>query len=52
MNQTFVRKIGVVGLKSHSVVIPVEIIRELKLRKGQHVQISVENNKIIIEKWY
>ena len=36
--------------KSLKVTIPKEIVEQLKLRKGEHIWMSTDNNHIIIEK--
>ena len=47
-----VRKITVTGAsKSYSLTLPKDIIRKLKWRKGQRVNIAMEGKKIIIADW-
>ncbi|MFH1582961.1 MAG: AbrB/MazE/SpoVT family DNA-binding domain-containing protein [Candidatus Falkowbacteria bacterium] len=47
----YIRKITRVGKRSLSVVIPAEIINELKIREKQKVVVRRSGKKIIIEDW-
>jgi len=47
----YIRKITRVGRRSLSVVIPAEIVDELKIREKQKVVVSRSGGKIIIEDW-
>jgi len=46
-----IRKLTKVGRSSLSVIIPLEIVQELKLRERQKVVIKKSGKKIIIEDW-
>jgi antitoxin component of MazEF toxin-antitoxin module len=45
-----IRRITVVGKRSLAIVIPAEIVKNLKLKKGQALKIATGNNFIIITK--
>lgn len=47
----FIRKITRVGRRSLSVVIPAEIIKELKIREKQKMTLRRSGKKIIVEDW-
>ena len=49
--EELVRKITRVGKRSLSVVIPSEIVEELKLKEKQKMVFKVERKKIIITDW-
>ncbi|MFO0971652.1 MAG: AbrB/MazE/SpoVT family DNA-binding domain-containing protein [Candidatus Saccharimonadales bacterium] len=49
-DQTSRRKLGVVGAKTFSVSIPIEIIRQLKLKKGQELIVRRVGETIVIER--
>ena len=44
------RKISKIG-NSYAVTIPIEIARELKIRKGQKVVVKKRGNEIVITDW-
>ena len=47
----YIRKVTRVGKRSLSVVIPAEIIKELKIREKQKLVVRRSGKKIIIEDW-
>jgi len=47
----FIRKVTRVGKRSLSVVIPAEIVDELKIREKQKVFVRRSGKKIVIEDW-
>jgi antitoxin component of MazEF toxin-antitoxin module len=47
----YIRKITRVGKRSLSVVIPAEIVGELKIKERQKVVVKRSGKKIIIEDW-
>lgn len=47
----FIRKATRVGQGSIAVVIPKEIVDELKIRERQKLNVSLRGKKIIIEDW-
>ena len=49
-DQTGHRKLSLVGAKSFAVSIPIDIIRQLKLKKGDDLIVRRAGHKIIIEK--
>jgi len=51
MPKSYIRKVTRVGKRSLSVVIPAEIIDELKIREKQKLTIKRSGKKIIIEDW-
>ncbi len=51
MAKEFVRKVTRVGKRSLSVVIPAEIVDELRIREKQKLSIRRSGKKIIIEDW-
>jgi len=46
-----IRKLTKVGRSSISIIIPIEIVQELKLRERQKMVIRKSGKKIIIEDW-
>ena len=46
----YIRKVTRVGKRSLSVVIPAEIVKELKIREKQKLVLKQSGKKIIIEK--
>ena len=51
MIKKFIRKVTRVGRRSLSIVIPSEIVSELKIRERQKLTIRRSGEKIIIEDW-
>lgn len=49
-DQTSKRRLGLVGAKTYAVSIPIEIVRQLKLKKGDALIVRRVSNKIVIEK--
>ena len=49
--QKYIRKVTRVGKRSLSVVIPSEIVNDLKIRERQKLIIKRSGKKIIIEDW-
>ena len=49
-DQTTKRRLNMVGKKSYAVSIPIDIIRQLKLKKGDLVIVRRIGQKIIIER--
>ncbi len=49
-DQTSKRYLNMVGAKSYAVSIPIEIIRQLKLKKGDQLTVRRFGEKIIIER--
>lgn len=47
----YIRKVTRVGKRSLSVVIPAEIVDELKIREKQKLVIKRSGKKIVIEDW-
>lgn len=47
----YIRKITRVGKRSLSVVVPAEIVKELKIRERQKVVLYRRGKKIIIKDW-
>jgi len=47
----YIRKVTRVGKRSLSVVIPAEIVKELKIREKQKLVLKKSGKKIIIEDW-
>ena len=47
----YIRKVTRQGKRSLSVVIPAEIIKELKIREKQKLTVKRSGKKIIIEDW-
>ncbi len=47
----YIRKVTRVGKRSLSVVIPAEIVDELKIREKQKVTVCRSGKKVIIEDW-
>ena len=46
-----IRKLTRVGRSSLSVIIPAEIVQELKLRERQKVVVKKSGKKVVIEDW-
>ena len=51
MTKKYVRKVTRVGKRSLSVVIPAEIIRELKIREKQKLVLTRRGQGILITDW-
>ncbi|MDA3840763.1 MAG: hypothetical protein PF572_06805 [Patescibacteria group bacterium] len=51
MIKKYIRKVTRVGQRSLSVVIPADIVSELKIRERQKLTIRRSGKKIIIEDW-
>lgn len=51
MKQKYIRKVTRVGKRSLSIVIPSEIVQELKIREKQKLIIRKSGQKIVIEDW-
>jgi antitoxin component of MazEF toxin-antitoxin module len=51
MIKKYIRKVTRVGKRSLSVVIPAEIVDELKIREKQKLTLRRSGEKIIIEDW-
>jgi antitoxin component of MazEF toxin-antitoxin module len=51
MNEKYVRKITRVGKRSLAVVIPAEIVDELKLKEKQKMAITTKDKSIIVKDW-
>ncbi len=51
MLKKYIRKVTRVGRRSLSVVIPSEIVRELKIKERQKLTIKKHGRKIVIEDW-
>ncbi|MEO8863254.1 MAG: AbrB/MazE/SpoVT family DNA-binding domain-containing protein [Candidatus Saccharimonadales bacterium] len=49
-DQTSKRRLSMVGNKTFAVSIPIDIIRQLKLLKGDELMVRRIGNKIVIEK--
>ncbi len=49
--QKYIRKVTRVGKRSLSVVIPAEIVDELKIKERQKLVVKRSGKKIIIEDW-
>lgn len=49
--KNYVRKVTRVGERSLSVIIPAEIVDELKIRERQKLTIRRRGKKIIIQDW-
>lgn len=49
-DQTSRRKIAMVGSKTYSISIPIELVRQLQLNKGDTVIVRRTGERIIIEK--
>lgn len=47
----YTRKVTIVGKRSLAVVIPAEIVDELKIRERQKLLIKRRGDKIVIEDW-
>ena len=44
------RKVAQIGNSSYQIVIPKDMVKSLKLGKGDYVQLALEDNKIIISR--
>ena len=51
MAKKYIRKVTRVGKRSLSVVIPADIVAELKIRERQKVVVKRSGKKIIISDW-
>lgn len=51
MEQKYVRKVTRVGKRSLSIVIPSELVSELKIREKQKMVIKKSGKKLVIEDW-
>lgn len=51
MEQKYVRKVTRVGKRSLSIVIPAELVDELKIREKQKLVIRKSGKKLVIEDW-
>jgi antitoxin component of MazEF toxin-antitoxin module len=49
--KTYERKLTKVGQRSLAIVIPAEIVDELKLRERQKLLVRREGQRIVIEDW-
>lgn len=49
--EKYVRKVTRVGKRSLSIVIPMEIVKELGIKERQKMTFKVERKKIIISDW-
>lgn len=49
-DQTSKRRLNMVGAKTFAVSIPIEIVRQLKLQKGDALIVRRLKDKIVIEK--
>ncbi len=49
-DQTGKRRLSMVGTKTYAVSIPIEIIRQLRLKKGDDLIVRRIGNRIVIEK--
>ncbi len=49
--QKYIRKVTRVGKRSLSIVIPAEIVDELKIREKQKMTLRRSGTKIVIEDW-
>ena len=47
----YIRKVTRVGKRSLSIVIPADIVRELKIRERQKLVVRRSGKKIVIEDW-
>jgi len=47
----YIRKVTRVGKRSLSIVIPADIVDELKIREKQKLTLRKSGNKIIVEDW-
>ena len=47
----FIRKITRVGKRSLSIVIPAEIVDEMKIKERQKMRIYKSGKKIVVEDW-
>lgn len=46
-----IRKITKIGGKSYGIIIPIEMIRELKWKERQKVIVKLERRKVVIGDW-
>jgi len=51
MNKKYIRKVTRAGKRSLSIVIPAEIVDELKIREKQKLTITTNGRNIIIKDW-
>jgi antitoxin component of MazEF toxin-antitoxin module len=51
MIKKYIRKVTRVGKRSLSIVIPAEIVDELKIREKQKLTLRRSGEKIIVEDW-
>ena len=49
-DQTSIRKLNMVGAKTYAVSLPIDIVRQLKLQKGDELVVRRLGAKIVIEK--
>lgn len=50
-NKIYIRKVTRVGKRSLSIVIPADIVRELKIREKQKLVLKRSGKKIIVSDW-
>ena len=51
MNKKYIRKVTRVGKRSLSVIIPAEIVDELKIREKQKLTITTKGKSVILKDW-
>ena len=51
MEQKYVRKVTRVGRRSLSIVIPSELVSELKIKEKQKLVIKKSGDKLVISDW-
>ncbi len=51
MAKEYIRKVTRVGKRSLSVVIPAEIVDELKIRERQKLVLKRQGKRIVVEDW-
>jgi len=51
MTEKYIRKVTRVGKRSLAIVLPAEIIKELKIREKQKLTITTKGHSIIIKDW-
>lgn len=49
--EKYIRKVTRVGKRSLAVVLPAEIVKDLKIREKQKMIISIKGKSIIIKDW-
>lgn len=49
--EKYIRKVTRVGKRSLAIVLPAEIIKELKIREKQKLTITTRSKNIIIKDW-